>query len=934
MATPDYSMIPPSNGSPFNEGPLSSKPLDCGKQAIYMDPNLQTKEADIAKAMLEELGSSLSKVWKEVTLHQVFVQRETNEYFVEAEIHGRKFYVHGQSAEELGQQLKMISVILDACKSKGKDLNQISVAVLDGEVNVSVSYGDRRKPERENQQFEGKGSVEEISRQFKSNVLKRRRTTTTPSPDVLKRVKLSWQGAIGENQDIDLQILASDNPHIFSSDELKERVIQREVRLMQKGMQRAVGNEIYQLQALDQGSANPVARMKPELFIAVEDIPKEVKSSFQNASEAYEAVKSLFDGRVNELSGEDKTTQDWLKGMDSDLQPETVRLNRIEQRKTGQRFRNVTVEEYKDQVSRLIQKEITKNEARLAEALTGESKDHLLLDSKGEYESRTEILKSILDDVKSIFDTPISLQNVTEQFSKDELMSNVRVLLEARPDVSRLGVLNRIERFKGEMIPVHDLENLIEDKEILKAITRNARKFVSSYDVIAKNGNAKSVQEGLEKIYGNIPASSFGRVSPTEHMDRPGYAFKTGVENHREILAGKVLEMIGLSRFVARKAEVGLQGTQLGKKKHPEGIASKWLEDASALSKRIYEYTDARHQILKGAMLYGGVDLQNELNELDAKISALEAEKKLLEVDIEDEDEKKLDAVIVQIREGNTLKDNLSRIMRARSNIDQIEEAVKAELEPESTNELALIDMLMFAGDSHSLQYMVREGGEIECIDFARFLPPGVAYKKNVGIGKDEKYETVIPLRSALLGHPHCEDLIPDKILKKIKEWEPEEFEKLIREQGLVQSEEYFQERMERFEAAEDPEERARLREEMVQFIHPNALSAMKQRMVRMKEYVQKERAPTIKGMFHHAEPQVARLLEIMERGVTTPALCCWIRLGDNGLVRPHTLEETVVFLKKEGLISEEEEVEMTGLIDQLHKESCSEAELNCAMSW
>jgi hypothetical protein len=385
----------------------------------------------------------------------------------------------------------------------------------------------------------------------------------------------------------------------------------------------------------------------------------------------------------------------------------------------------------------------------------------------------------------------------------------------------------------------------------------------------------------------------------------PGFAYKLGLENKREILAGKLLRDLGLDQYVIKKEEVQLKDAKIEEVESPEGIVSEWLIDAEEISTDDWEnYWKALHtlnNIPEGFTPERGAALK----------AVADAEVKLL------------------------------KMSKAKKSIQS----------------QAIIDMLFLTYDSHLKQYLL-QNGEAYNFDFARFLSPGIAFLK--------EGETFIPLRSALIDHPFSKEPMSEEKIQEIKDWNLDQLEKNWRKNNLIGDPAFFELKTKELKEIEEykllaSENKAKfndlkeiakkhsipyiingnvreddeiiqdiqnkIRKECFSQIHPKAFKDFKERIAILKDYVANANDPSpwqaFKLMYPLYQPFIDVLTRIDENNPCTSIGHEFSQVWST----PRSLESIIEAAKKNPQVSPNEVQAMEKALAELKKQAFDASE-------
>lgn len=626
------------------------------------------------------------------------------------------------------------------------------------------------------------------------------------------------------------------------------------------------------------GSANPVTKLEPQFYIKKSDIKaaqQSLKVDFDSAK-----LKRLFQEAIQDASAEifknpeikDKSVSNEVLKKAADTFS-FIPKNQIH-------FKADDLEEIFDIIAE-VRYSASEHQARFLDIL---------------------VLKL------ETLDTSINIRGVPTLYSKDEVASYLRVLAAqtkenpAPVDEKALRLQKLGEKFKLERKKIDDLEQytiasryqekvksatsvprsakreeigksqeseiiyeaLVKLREqpaffdaavldkfgltpaVIKKLKENITEHVSSYEVAYVNSNKSAQTFNLLKNLLKIE---------TEHY--PSYGFKTGAENSHEILAGQLLEPLGLETYVLKKTEQKLDYGELSDKVGPSGIGSRWVEGED-FPKIWNEWLVAKHAY-KMAQASGTLTEKMQGDYMQLRQKVLEA--------------------------GGT----------------------------RSIGEHFILNTAAMASDAHINQYKrSTEDGEFYTYDFSRFFAPFPAYK-NGG-------STILTIRNDFLDHPLAEEpLTPsspyEKDLQNIKDkvlsWDVGKIEKEWRDKGLVGTLEFFKEKgdallacdknyalVNRHSISEEvlnkiaqeygvsplkKEDKNAFKERIIEAIkdtreqikqevwlkaHPKAIEQFKIRTEEMQKYYRNTPEPTLRGAWEAFYPEIApfsHALEIME---------------------------------------------------------------------
>lgn len=434
----------------------------------------------------------------------------------------------------------------------------------------------------------------------------------------------------------------------------------------------------------------------------------------------------------------------------------------------------------------------------------------------------------------------------------------------SKEDFSKL--LNRIEVPRNEQKAVGKLINelkamadlgILRDEKNLVDISASGffggvqrlkfTEYVSSNDVLATLGNNPIIKL---------------KLANNDYDAGAGYAVKLGSENHRELLARKILSLLSFEEFFHLKTGIELPNTEIKGRAAHDAIASSLIE---------------------------GLPISNDRNWSNAWKSFQKAEYQLNKAIYEKKSEEEIHSLQFQ-------RDQAAEALRERGGRASIPVHV-------------LVSALLGGYDEHRGQYILDSNNELVNIDFSRFLPPSPYLKTRTGD------ETLFIFRNVLLNHPSSRDPLPKSVVEVINGWD---IEKLQNEIGAlsgnpeVMEENYrklqkIKQELEVLGSLDDaitPEERKaakiaianlliehklvdapeqitnnhlrqlkeQLRQEnknirMASFdsIHPEAAKDLITRMTLLQDYVRSESNPSAYGAFSNMYPEIMPFIEYME---------------------------------------------------------------------
>lgn len=388
--------------------------------------------------------------------------------------------------------------------------------------------------------------------------------------------------------------------------------------------------------------------------------------------------------------------------------------------------------------------------------------------------------------------SPPNLDTVRTLYSKDEVISSIRVLgMTTFPERKMAGEgASPITPFlhqlgaKSSHMTAPELSTAI-DQSSLKEFQKDYLKKTLFTD----DGKVKNCREYVstqECVIANPDSVGYIRqAAKASGVYLREFAFKLGAENTNEIKGGQLLKTLGLSAFVVPKSEQQFSNVEFAGEKAPKGIASSWLENSNLmlqdpaskteewgsiaqlrknldiLTADLSEATPEQKVALEALCKYIKEVLAKKVQErivtIPDQISELEFYFDRDNPHINDEkikDTKKLQEflpALLKVIDG----DNFSpkTVMEKKADFEVAFKDVIASMTAADFSSASLsqnirmhcfIDALFCSADSHMNQYMVKDG-KVYNIDFARHLGPEY-------IGKEGQVFSA--LRSSLLDHP------------------------------------------------------------------------------------------------------------------------------------------------------------------------------------
>ncbi len=658
--------------------------------------------------------------------------------------------------------------------------------------------------------------------------------------------------------------------------------LQRIGRRMADVSQEGTYYEIAKLGA----SANPVGRITDELFIPKKDLVALTEGSHVMKSKE-NLLKEIVQRTGKVFQSQPEEGQKYI----NEAFKHIVKEDKIRERRN---VRSPNVQEFLGQIRERLEDNI--------DELSGK---------------RKAACQALLEAYKNI-DKGIDLSKVNPQIEKSAVLSNIRVAIENTKNDEEKQTLIQLRKdvdaCRGDFIKKDVLTDLSPDN--IGMMTRNCPEYMSSMEVMATNEYNPAIATGMEQIVKNKGAGDVGSLQNPAFADRPGYAYKRGNENHREVLAGNIGDLLGVQKFLTPKLESKLTKGKLGSETSPRGLASKWLAEGTPLNHQaFFRFTKKQNQVFQK--------------------------------------ESKGEAVTEQ----------------ERTELEELKKAIAPENDPGapgplSVNMQAWLDLATCSYDSHANQYMIIDG-EAHCYDFARFCAPSEAYR-------DEEM-LMLTLRSTFIDHPFCEEDMPEEAIHSILDVDVDQLEQNLAERGLLEnqsffddhaqnirqavsdyhsirdgsiSKERFAELMERHGYTEDMgrsdvfvtkailNEYNQLKEESFSKIHPKALRGMTERIRLGQEYIRSCRkenvAPTMKSAFKAMMPAQATLHRLFAKYTGEDPGNRMAIENVGGAIAPLNL---VAWLEKtKNQMSPEDLKEAQNAIETLKEKSCDISELCTTM--
>lgn len=453
--------------------------------------------------------------------------------------------------------------------------------------------------------------------------------------------------------------------------------------------------------------------------------------------------------------------------------------------------------------------------------MLGANEDNLSVFIKNTAEGkRTTFSPSVLSRVNNLVEdwkghvetdlpTTVELKGVPQRYDKDGVLSNLRLV----GGDKALEAIRQISNEGDRYITIDILDRIATEAGVDPgAMKKNLEPFYSSIDLERGSNFSEPLRQMIQTKMEAIAPSHSGAREKLVTAGRPGYAFKLGLENHREILAGKVVQSLGLDAYYTMKTEESFEAATLAGTKAPSGIASKWLEDATLLSRQATKSFFAMNAVAKAPTQWPRDESRTQLMDRFATFNSLIPATfagwlgELKQVTTDNAIQGTIDSAAAKLqrlqrgvaeleRKGVAINPNImnalaiaqktpgNQLSKAGDDIPPLTDSELHQLledgwydtyekfvgpyqaSVESSQALALSDALLLTNDGHEEQYMFKKSGDtthIECIDQARHLSPSVSYTR--------EGQTYIALRSTWLDSPTLDEPIPPKLMEQIKQ--------------------------------------------------------------------------------------------------------------------------------------------------------------------
>lgn len=680
---------------------------------------------------------------------------------------------------------------------------------------------------------------------------------------------------------------------------------------------------------------NPVSKIQEGLYLERAVVAKAMESA-QNDPQAVDKALSTFFGAFKEDTGMHEKLLARLANPETGSKEESIDI--VKKMEDTDGFKGLlaakngktSIEEalskiYPELSPTEIHQRIDTEVKQIYSEFTAQDRNGMILrknipQGKSELEKLTKSLQEVI--------SPPSVEKVPTLFDKEEIASTIQLLLsqdpellESRiPDEDREKVVAFSRSLRQEPASHISQERFLVLMEGLspqtqKQLSNNLREYVSTQDVMMVNRSTPNTVKALQA------AAKQSQISPRE------FAFKMGLENHREILGGQVLKELGLATFVVPKNEVVFEGaTLLGQKS--EGIASGWLDGGVPLQ---------NNTMIRDAEWIDLLKMKNRLANVELKVSTDPAAKK--------------------------------EALQLRADIAKLEENfVSPEIAKAIRNQV-FIDILCCSADSHIGQYLLKDGS-IYNIDFARHLGPQNFKKEG---------STCCTLRSDLLDHPAASAPLSKEEVASYREMithfsvAEEALKKLVGTQEFfkeaeetmtdlrdclsrldslhpMKKEAFRNEIKERYGIETDKETLADIKNDLkvklkekleetksscYQKIHPVSFEELKTRIARLELYLQQcereNRSPTLTEATFRMYPDLEIFVKVLGRREKRPFGN--LSLGTvSGTFQYRPLERVISDAKKDGLATAEEIVQMDESLANIQKTAQSSKMLETTM--
>jgi len=604
-------------------------------------------------------------------------------------------------------------------------------------------------------------------------------------------------------------------------------------------------------------------------------------------------------------------------------------------------------------------------------------------DRRSPLKKENEAIKNLDEIIKSMgaFIDLEPAENMKTFYNKDELVSQLQLnqnFTESLEDKGKVADVIRIVKAEtGTFITLSDnLKNILDQNSIKLS---NLNEYASTVEFMKANSaneiKAADVIKNAVKVLG-IQESTF--------------AFKTGSENVKELLAGKLTSALTLATFLAPKEEHKMENASLSGQINPRGIASRFLDDSTNFSTSEWEAVlQVEHELAVAEFHLSenpqDKDYQEKVLSLSTKLA--ENKRALREKEFESTLPASF-ASLLQLKKATADLDNAKQALKKSPNDQKLSDEVvlkeqnlggakkKYNIEVSTlkdgfkglsgVKEHVLTDLLFCAYDSHAGQYMVKNGSAFN-IDFARFLAPCEVFERNGNL-----YPT---LRTGLFDHPSSGEPLSANEIQKIQSWNIESIESQWKSEGLVGSSEAFKEADKKITEYFDDLDKASsvnynikdlclkydvkseniqegvlkkivtdkikqemegVREECFSQVHPEAFAAFKERVFGLQTYIKQceseNTPPTLKGAFPLMYPNMAPFMKVMERLEVNPGSGISFAIKDGTMIQ-RSLTSIINDAKKANLVSEDEIKEMQSAIESYQKIDARKTSLQTTMS-
>lgn len=710
---------------------------------------------------------------------------------------------------------------------------------------------------------------------------------------------------------------------------LKEKLSELKEKLKQLPDDKSLQEQIEELSENVKDLSEGIESMRPEKQIAkIEKQRSSMKEEHQQEyTQTSDRIEQDYAQRIAELDSptfDPKTELQAKKKAELDALEKDTEKDKLDARQHITNF-----------YQKIITSKLSNNPREILQFAIEDLDESSILEADSPTQKLNVALKSNLQDLNATID----LTHVPKRYPKEQVLTNLRNMM--RQDTSEernAQILSSIEAIRA-LPDSYIKEDDLKGKSIpFKELVLNIPAFVSSQEVMAQHGYVSGVMKKME--------SAVSR--------EPGFAFKLGIENQRELLAGHINRLALGNPFLLAKTQVQFEQTALGDLKNPTGIASEWLEGQDLDSKLWKSYMNLERDIQKGQ--FRGEDVSAKIKELEAKkleILAIdggaraqalskykechakiaEFEKKIADLD---EKIKKFKGPNEQLENLKMQKEELSQrahqqkpilLKRADNAMRDLRSLIQTPLH--SVLLLAITDLDLLGYDSHIDQIKFAQG-EAYDFDFARFLSPKTAYADASG--------TYVAFRSGLMDHPHCAETIPADIVASLRSRDMNAIEAKLKENNLLGTADEYKEAQKKLakndtnlgkakagspetlrslaiEYQLDPnavdldkqllsaisKEEEAIKTACFNKIHPEAFQAWKERNERMQNYLATEKNPTVLGMRDAVFPELAVFFKVLGRYEAAPSDTIGIGVI-NDMTQRRSLDSIIIKAETENL--------------------------------